>query len=65
MRHAHGERFALHLCSVKNMQRAAKAEGEKIGHIHQRIDWALTNRHQPILQPFRRRSVLHATNGAA
>ena len=65
MRHAHGQRFALHLCGVENMQRAAQAIGEKIGHIHQRIDWALANRHQPILQPFRRRSVLHATNGAA
>ena len=27
-RHAHGERFALHLCGVENMQGAAKAIGE-------------------------------------
>ena len=65
MRHAHGQRFALHLCGVENVQGAAQAIGEKIGHIHQRIDWALANRHQPILQPFRRRSILHTTNGAA
>ena len=55
-RHAHGQRRALHLRHVEDVQRAAEVEGEEVGDVDQRVDRAQADRDQPVLQPLRARA---------
>ena len=64
-RHAHGQRAALHLGDVEDMQRAAEAVGVEVRHIDQRVDRPEPDRHQQVLQPLRARPVLHVAHCAA
>src|SRR5690606_39281401 len=60
---AHHE-VALDLRRVEDMERASAVEGEIVGDVHQRVDRAQTNCLQPLLHPFWRGAVLHATHQA-
>ena len=56
---------AGHLVGIEHVQRPAEIHGEEIRHVHQRVDRPQPHRHQPLLQPFRARPVLHPANGPA
>ena len=62
--HAQGQRPALHLRHVEDVQRPAEAEGEVVGYIDQRVDGAKADRRQQVLQPLRGGAVLHPADGA-
>jgi hypothetical protein len=55
---------ALTFFSVEDVQRAAAIEGDVVGDVDQRVDGAQADRDQALLQPFRRRAVLHAAHEA-
>ena len=50
---------ARHLGGVEDVQRPAAVEGDVVGDVHQRVDRPQPDRQQALLQPFRRRAVLH------
>ncbi|MGY4300627.1 hypothetical protein ACVWXN_008722 [Bradyrhizobium sp. i1.4.4] len=60
---AHHE-IALHLLGVEHVQRARAVVGHEVGDVDQRIDRTQPDRGQPLLQPFRRRPVLHPAHQA-
>ena len=62
-RPAHRE-IAPHLGGIEHMQRPAAVVSDEIGDIDKRVDRTQTDRGQPLLQPWRRRAVVHAAHEA-
>ena len=61
---AANDEIALDLGGVEDVQRAVAVVGDEIGDIDQRVDGAQADGAQPLLQPGRRRAVLHAAHEA-
>ncbi len=54
--------IALHLGGVEHVQRPAAVVGDEVGDVDQRIDGPQPDRGEALLQPGRRRAVLHAAH---
>ena len=60
---AHDQR-ALNLIGIEDVHRPALVEGHVVGDVNQRRDRPQADRQQPLLHPFRARTVLHAAHEA-
>ena len=64
-RPAHGQRIAFKFASIEDVQRAAQIYGDVVGDIDQRRDRPQSDGAQPVLRPFRARSVSKPAKMAA
>ena len=62
-RAAHDE-IAGDLLRIEDMQRPAAIESEVVGDVDERVDGTQPDRRQPLLQPLRRGTILHAAHEA-